>query len=61
MAQKSIDVKDLKQGQKIRYGLFILAFEGVDEKGHVLLKDSDGEIRNIFEELFSKHAAIIAE
>jgi len=54
-----IDVSKLVLGQKIKYGFYELSFMKVDHRNHVLLKDSDGEIRNILIDIFEKHAEII--
>lgn len=54
-----IDVSKLVLGQKIKYGLYELSFMKVNHKNHVLLKDSDSEIRNILVDIFEKHAKII--
>jgi hypothetical protein len=55
---ESLKASDLSIGQKVKYGLFTVTFMGIDERNHVLLKDSDGEVRNIFLELFETHAKI---
>jgi len=55
----SVKASELTIGQKVKYGFFELSFMGIDHRNHVLLKDSDGEIRNIFLELFEKNAKIV--
>lgn len=52
----SINVNDLKVGEKVAYSFFSnITFEGIDNREQVILKDKNGNIKNVSKRLFEKY------
>lgn len=56
---KKSETITLEVGQKVRYVFFSnITFEGIDEKGDVILKDKSGNIKKVSKSLFQKYVEI---
>lgn len=53
-----VNLANLKENDELFYGQSLLKFKGVNEKGHILLQDSDGELFNLLPELVEKHGKL---
>ena len=62
MKQKEkLNLSELEIGQKVEYGFFTnITYEGLDDKGQVIMKDKQGNIKKVYRELFEKNARIIS-
>lgn len=54
-----VDIKNLKENDDVFYGQSLLKFKGVNDKGHILLQDSDGEMFNLLPELVEQHGKLV--
>lgn len=54
-----VNVKNLKENDELFYGQSLLKFKGFNDKGHILLQDSDGEVFNLLPELVETHGKLV--
>lgn len=57
--KKMVNVKNLKENDELFYGQSLLKFKGFNDKGHILLQDSDGEVFNLLPELVETHGKLV--
>lgn len=57
--EDKIDTNKLTINQNLIYGCSLLTYQGVNDKGQILLKDSEGIVWNLNKSLVEKHGKLL--